>query len=345
MPQLIPVLRALYTHYHSRGEHRVAHELAGQLVSLAQQSGDPAAQLIAYSALGQELVQLGGFVAGREALERALACYDPEQYRGRVHLSIDEPGAAALAYLGVALVFLGYPDQALVRFRTALTIDETLAHPAQLGGVLYGISLLHVIRREGREAQALAEKGIAHCDEKNIPLWRDVLRINRAHALALQGCSREGLAEGMRALAAYRALPTRLFLPFLLTQVAEMHHLAGQVEAGLAVVAEGFASVDDTGEHKVDAELHRLRAELLARQGGAAEADLQRALEVARKQQARWWELRATMSLCRLWREQGKREQARQALAGIYGWFTEGFDTPDLLAAKALLDELTGGTS
>jgi predicted ATPase len=134
----------------------------------------------------------------------------------------------------------------------------------------------------------------------------------------------------------------RLFGPYLLAQVAEMNLLADQVEAGLAVVAEGMAAVDDTGEGKVEAELYRLRAELLASQGREveAEADWQQALAVTRRQQTRSFELRATLGLCRLWYRQGKRDEARRMLADIYSWFTEGFDTPDLQEARALLEEL-----
>jgi len=237
---------------------------------------------------------------------------------------------------------LGYPDQALERLRMALDVTEALAYPPMLAGELYAITFVHLLRREGQPAEVLAERGITLCDAKGIPFWRAVLSINHAHALALQGRVRDGIAEGMRSLAAYRDMGGRLFGPYLLSQVAEMHLLADQVEAGLAVVAEGLAAVDDTGEGKVEAELYRLRAELLASQGHEAEAetDWQRALAVACRQQTRSFELRATLGLCRLWRRQGKRDDARRMLAGIYGWFTEGFDTPDLQEARALLEEL-----
>jgi predicted ATPase len=124
--------------------------------------------------------------------------------------------------------------------------------------------------------------------------------------------------------------------------LAEMYGLAGQVDAGLAAAKEGLTAASDTGERIMEAELHRLKAELLRMQGREdhAETELQRALTIARAQQARLWELRTTLSLARLWRDQGKHKQARQMLADVYGWFTEGFDTPDLQDARALLEEL-----
>jgi tetratricopeptide (TPR) repeat protein len=339
--QLIPVLRQLYLHHHARADHRGAYALAKELLSLVEQTADPVSRVMAYGALGQTQVQLGDIVAGRDTLERGLAYYNPERFRDLAYLYGEEFGVTASAYLGVALFLLGYPDQGLARMRKALDITEALAHPHVMAMALYAITFLHLLRREGQPAEVLAERGITLCDAKGIPLWRAVLSINHAHALTLQGRVREGIAEGPRSLAAYRAMGARLFVPFLLAQVAEMHLLAGQVEEGLAVVPEVQLAMDDTGEHKVEAEMYRLRAELLARQGHEAEAetDWQQALAVARRQQTRSFELRAALGLCRLWRRQGKRDEARRLLGDIYGWFTEGFDTPDLQEAKALLEE------
>jgi tetratricopeptide (TPR) repeat protein len=345
--QLIPVLRQLYFHHHMRAEHRMAYELAVKLLSLVQQTDDPVSLLIAHGALGQTQIQLGDIVAGRDTLERGLAYYDPERLRNLAYVYGEDFGVTASAYLGVALLLLGYPDQGLARMRTMLTVVEVSPHPHVLAIAFYGITFLYLLRRESHAAQAFAERGITLCEEKGIPFFRALLSINHAHALALQGHAREGIAEGQQALATYRSLGARLFVPYCLAQVAEMHFLAGQAEAGLAVVAEGLAAVDDTGEGKVEAELYRLRAELLASQGHEAEAeeDWHRALAVARRQQARSWELRATLGLCRLWCRQGKRADARRMLAEIYGWFTEGFDTPDLQEAKALLEELAENKS
>jgi predicted ATPase len=149
----------------------------------------------------------------------------------------------------------------------------------------------------------------------------------------------------LQGLAAFQATGMRLQYPHFLALLAEAYGKAGQAEEGLSVLAEALALVEETGERYYGAELYRLKGELLLMQGdeaeSEAEASFHKAIEVARRQQAKSWELRATMSLCRLWQRQGKREEARQRLAEVYGWFTEGFDTPDLQEAKALLEELS----
>jgi predicted ATPase len=164
-------------------------------------------------------------------------------------------------------------------------------------------------------------------------------------ALAAQGQGAEGIAQMRQGLTALRATGTALGMPGFLAQLAEAYGQVGQVDEGLHLLAEALALVENTGGRQWEAQLHRLHGELLRRQAvpeaQAAEACFQQALTVARRQQARSWELRAAMSLARLWQEQGKRAEARELLAPIYGWFTEGFDTADLQEARALLDELT----
>src|SRR5262249_21779658 len=168
----------------------------------------------------------------------------------------------------------------------------------------------------------------------------------RGMALATQGQSASGLAQMREGLAAYRATGSVSGMPGSLARLAEVYGQVGQVDEGMHLLVEALALVDTTGERHTEAELHRLHGELLLRQAvpeaQAAEACFQRALNVARGQQAKWWELRAAMSLARLWQRQGKGAAARELLAEIYGWFTEGFDTPDLQEAKALLEALGG---
>ena len=165
----------------------------------------------------------------------------------------------------------------------------------------------------------------------------------RGMALAAQGQSAEGLAQMRQGLAAVQATGTAVGMPGHLAQLAEAYGQMGQVDEGMHLLAEALAMVDTTGERQTEAELHRLHGELLLQavpEAQAAEACFQRALDVARGQQAKWWELRAAMSLARLWQRQGKGAAARELLAPVYGWFTEGFDTADLQDAKALLYEL-----
>jgi predicted ATPase len=341
-PQLIPVLRGLYTHYHALAEHHIAFELAQQLVALARETNDPANLLIAFHALGQSLGEMGDLVAARHTLERALAYHDPEQYRVLAYLYGEEHGISSRISLMLNLCLLGYPDQALARAYEALALAETLGHPHVLAYTLYTTSSLHLLRRETGAALELAEKDIALCTEQGIPFWLAAVHINHGHVLAMQGSPSEGIAEATQALSAYRSIGANVLQTAYLMLLAEMYGLAGQVDAGLAAAKEGLTAASDTGERIMEAELHRLKAELLRMQGREdhAETELQRALTIARAQQARLWELRTTLSLARLWRDQGKHKQARQMLADVYGWFTEGFDTPDLQDARALLEEL-----
>ena len=166
----------------------------------------------------------------------------------------------------------------------------------------------------------------------------------RGTALAAQGQGVEGIAQMRQGLAALRATGTAVGMPRYLAWLAEAYGQVGQVDEGLHLLAEALTIVDTTGERFYEAELHRLHGELLLRQAvpeaPAAEACFQRALDVARHQQAKSWELRAAMNLARLWQQQGKRDEARALLAEVYDWFTEGFDTADLQDAKALLEEL-----
>jgi predicted ATPase len=343
MPQLIPVLRGLYNHYHSHAEHRVAYELAEQLTTLAQKAQDPASQLMAYQALGQSQIEMGDFATGRDTLERALTFHDPEQYRSLAYLYGDEDGVSCRLNLMLGLFALGYPDQALARAREALEMAEALAHPHVLAYTLYGLSTAYLFVRDSQGAIAVAERALALCCEQGISFWQKATMINHGYALAMQGHVIQGIAEVSHGLSAYRSIGARVLQTSYLAQLAEMHLMAGHVDAGLAIVGQGLAAVNETSERCSEAVLYRLRAELLHMQGHEveAEADLHKALAVARAQQARSWELRATLNLCRLWCVQGKRDEARRMLADIYGWFSEGFDTPDLQEAKALLVDLT----
>jgi predicted ATPase len=341
-PQLFNALRGLYTHYNARAAHRDAFELAQQLMALAQETQEPASLLMAHHALGQTLAETGEYVAARETLERGLIYYDPEQYRSLAYFYGEDHGISSRLNLMMSLSVLGYADQGLARGQEAASLAEALAHPHVLAYARFAVSSAHVLRREYQAALAIADEVIALCDERGIPFWRATAVINRGYALAMLGRTSEGISELSQALATYRSMGGRVYQTLFLALLAEAYIVAGQVGDGLEAVAEALAAADATGEHAVDAELYRLRAQLQRMQGrdSEAEADLHRALDVARSQEARWLELRAALSLSRLWRDQGEQGEAHRMLADVYSWFTEGFDTPDLQEAKALLGEL-----
>jgi predicted ATPase len=222
-------------------------------------------------------------------------------------------------------------------------------------------SFLHQYRREGRATQERAESTITFSIEQGFPFWLVAGTILQGWALAEQGQGEEGITQIRQGLSVHQATGSELWRPYFLSLLAEVYGKGGQVEGGLSVLAEALAVVDKTGERVYEAELYRLKGELTLQQRfkvqgskfkvtdprpltldpqGEAEACFLKAIDIARKQQAKLLELRATTSLARLWQKQGKRKQARKLLADIYGWFTEGFDTKDLQEAKALLEEL-----
>jgi predicted ATPase len=237
------------------------------------------------------------------------------------------------------LWMLGYPDQALRQSHEALSVAQKLSQPYDMCLVLYYASVLHQLRGEVSAVYERAEVAMALASEHGFVQRLAQLMPERGWALAAQGHHAEGIAQLRQALTALQTMGVKIALPRVLALLAEAYGNDGQAEAGLRLLA----GMDDMGQHRYTSELHRITGELLLKQtvpdAPQAEAYFQQALAVARRQQAKSWELRATMSLARLWQHQGKRAEAYALLASIYGWFTEGFDTADLQEAKALLEE------
>jgi len=236
--------------------------------------------------------------------------------------------------------------------RTRLQVAaRTLADPSSLALALFGAASFHQVRREGQETQEQAEALLRLSTEQGFPFWVAWGTILQGWALAEQGQGEEGIAQMRHGLTASQATGTELQRSYWLALLAEVYGKAGQAEAGLAALTEALTVVDNTGERSYEAEVYRLKGELTLAQSSVqrlassvqkeAEECFHKAIEIARKQQAKSLELRAVMSLSRLWQNQGKKDEARQMLAKIYGWFTEGFDTKDLQEAKALLEKLT----
>jgi predicted ATPase len=359
--QLFQVLRGLWYFYLHRVELQMARELGEQLLSLAQQVGDPALRLEAHYALGNTLNYLGEFAVAQAHLAQGIALYDPQQHRSHVVRYGQDPGVICRAYAGVTLWLLGYPDQARQMSREALTLAGDLAHPLSLGLALFFAAWVHQFCREVPLTQERTEAVIAIGGEHGNPVFSAAGTIFRGWALAQRyaepgagrGQREEGMAQMQQGLAAWQATGAKVFQPYGLTLLADAFAQLGQPEAGLALLVEALAVTSDTEERRWEAELHRLKGELLLQSGGRgpqsgvstphaaeAEACFRQALDTARRQQAKSWELRAAMSLSRLWQHQGQRAAAHQLLAEVYHWFTEGFETADLQEAKALLEEL-----
>ncbi len=342
--QLFPVLRGLWSYYLVRAEYHRAHALGAQLLTLVQQVQDPAMLLEAYRGLGATLFFLGAAAEAYTHLAQGIALYDPQQHRASVFLYGENTGVVCRSHAALALWWLGYPDQGLAQTDEAVTLAQHVAHPFSLGYALGCATVFYQLRREVRAAQKRAEAAISLATEQGFPHWRAMGSILSGWALAHQGQAQAGIEQIHQGMRAFRATGTELERPHWLALLAEAYGTTGQLEEGLAVLAEAVTLAETTGERWYEAELHRLKGELLLQQSSSnqteAEACFHHALDIARSQQAKSFELRAATSLARLWQQQGKRQEAYDMLASVYNWFTEGFDTADLKDAKALLDEL-----
>jgi class 3 adenylate cyclase/predicted ATPase len=342
--QLFPVLRGLWNHYNIRAELQTAHQLGEQLLTLAQQVQDPGMLIAAHRALGTTGFFMGAVASAQTHLAQGITLYDPQQHRASALLYGEDAGVVCHSFATWTLWYLGYPDQGLARSHEAVTLAQQSAHPFSLAFALSLTAQFHQLRREGRAVQEHAEAALSLAKEQGFPYWMAVGSLMRGWALAHQGQVKEGIEQMTQGLRAYRATGAVALQPCFLALLAEAHGTMGQPAEGLMVLTEALALVDTTGERWVEPELYRLKGELLLQRSAGnhleVEACFHHALDIARNQQAKSFELRAATSLARLWQQQGKRQEAYDLLAPVYGWFTEGFTTADLQEAKALLDEL-----
>ena len=342
-PQLFPILWGLWYFYTLRAEFHTARELEAQCLTLAQHVHDPALLLQAHFMPGTTSLHLGELVAAHTSLERAIALYDPQQHRAQAWLYGEETGVIARAYIGRPLWLLGYPDQALQRSQQAVRLAREIASPFSQAFALAWAATVCQFRQEAPATQEHAETLIALSTEQRFPIWEAYGRVLRGWALAAQGQGEEGITQMRWGHDAWQATGAEVDRPYFLVLLAEAYGNVGQVNKGLEILTAA-SPVVDKGERYWEAERYRVKGELLLAHAMAqpeeAETNLHQALAVARRQQAKSLELRAAMSLARLWQRQGKRAAVRALLAEVYGWFTEGFDTADLQEARALLEEL-----
>jgi predicted ATPase len=365
--QLFPVLQGLCELYGERGEYQTALELGEQLLTLARRQPDPALLLIAHQVLADHLFWLGEFTTAREHLEQGIALHDAQQHRTLAFRYGYDPGVICRLFAAIVLWAFGYPDQALKEIHTALSLARELAHLYTVVCVLHFASRLHQLRREAPAAQERAEMEIALCTEQGFAFFLAGGSMYRGWALVEQGQGEEGIVQIRQGLTAYRATGAEMAVPYFLALLAEAYGQVGEAEQGLAALGEALAQVKQTGERWYEAELYRLKGTLMFQSQASfrrvsdksrtsqdksentnlqaveqeAEEYFLKAIDLARQQRAKSLELRATVSLARLWQQQGKTKQAHNVLLDIYGWFTEGFDTKDLQEAKTLLEELT----
>ena len=371
-PQLFTALGGLWQFHLNRAEFQTVCELGEELLTLAQNRHAPDVLLMAHDALGKTLHWRGELAQSQTHLEQVIALYDPQQHRSLTFLCAGEdPGVVCLTFMAWNLWLFGYAEQALSRVQQALVLAQEVASPFDEAVALWATAVLHQWRGERQQVQERTEAMVRLSAEHGFAFWLAYGTMLRGWALAEQGQVAEGIAQLEEGLAACRATGTEggpiRWLPWLAAAYAK----AGQAEKGLALLAEASARIDKTGMCFGEAEVYRLKGELTLQseaslthvsnksQAGQdktkapnaqsltskaqseAEACFLKAIEIARRQQAKSWELRASTSLTRLWQLQGKQNEAYQLLSENYGWFTEGFDTKDLQEAKVLLEELT----
>jgi predicted ATPase len=342
--QLFPVLRGLWNYYNVRAEYQRAHALGEQLLTLAQQTHDSIMLVVAYRVLGAILFWMGTAADAHTHFTQALALYHSQQHRTYAFLYGEDAGVMCHGFAARVLWYLGYPDQGRARSHEAVTLAQQRAHPYSLGFALSAAAMFHQLCREERFTQERAEAALRLATDQGFPFWMAWGALFYGWALVQQGQAQEGLAQLTESLGAFRATGAKLNQSYILALLAEAHGTMGQPDAGLTALAEALTLVETTGERWYEPELYRLKGELLLQQTSDSQAEVetcfQHAISIARSQQANSFELRAATSLARLWQQQGKRQEAHDLLAPVYGWFTEGFDTADLQEAQALLEAL-----
>jgi class 3 adenylate cyclase/predicted ATPase len=349
-PQLVSTLIGLWRFALNRARLLTARALADQCFSIAQRLPTPVHMQEAHLMVGSTLVYLGQPAAALPHLEQSIAHYDPQHNHALTFVYGTDPRVVCLARLAWALWLLGYPDQALIRVTEALTLAKELSHTYSLAFAMHYKALVHLCRREALIGQEIAETQVTLSRKHGFAQWVTGGTFLRGWALVERGDVAEGIAQLREAQATWQAMGTELARTHISVRLAEAYWKSDQIEAGLEVVADGLDGMAKNAEHYYEAELHRLQGELLLRQASLAErsdapiarieACFHRALDIARHQEAKSLELRALISLCRLWQRGDRRADAHRMLADMCGRFTEGGATVDLREATSLLTAL-----
>ena len=324
------------------GELDLALRLDEDLLRVSRQRNDSRGLVLSHQSCGTGYGVRGRFALSRSHLEAALSLYDPNSHHSLGPQTGSHPEVVAQAHLGIVLLCLGFPDQALVRANAAIAEARSLAHSPTIASALMIGAIRLSITGDNGDLDDLVEELLAVATEQAFPQWRAFGTIYRGWVKAKNGDVVEGISLLRSGLAAYRDNGNELLTPHHTALLARACDVAGQIEEALSALDHALQIVGRTGERLLEAELNRHKGQLLLRQGHseAAEELYREALSIAAEQEAKLFELRAAASLARLHRDQGRHAAARDLLAPVYGWFTEGFDTPDLKEAKALLDDL-----
>jgi class 3 adenylate cyclase/predicted ATPase len=345
VPDQVPAVFGLWRFHVVSRPLGGALDLATQLLRIAEEQPNPVHYVIAHYAAGVTHLVMGHLADGEANLALAAAEYAPDQRRADVYHAAQDPGTACLVFSAIGEWLRGYPDRARERMRQSVSRAEELADIVSLAHALCFSTVVTEMCGDDGETEKMAEREIVLATEKGFSAWLAFGRVSRSWVAFKSRQEASALKELRDSIALRMDLGMEIIVPFFMTLLAQAYWRLEQIDEGLKTLDGAQAIVETRSERWWEAEVHRLRGEFLLSKssdnGGEAEACFEQALEVSRNQEAKSLELRAAMSLARLWQRQGKRNEGHQLLAPIYNWYTEGFNTSDLKDAKALLNSLS----
>jgi predicted ATPase len=322
----------------------VCRDLAVHFLALAEKQEATTPMLIGHRVMGHSLLKGGDFVQARKHYDKGIALYDPVEHRTLATRFGHDTGVAILSYRSWTLWLLGFPDAALRDAATAVEAARETGQAASLMFALYMTAFFHVLCGNYEVATVRARELFALAKEKDALMWKASGLMHEGCALAATGKTAAAIEMLSNGIVGYRSTGATLSITAYLSNLAQAYSDIGRFDDAWRCIGEAVTVIESAEERWYEADVHRTGGEIALKSprpdAAKAEKYFDRALVVARQQQAKSWELRAAMSMARLWRHQGKRDEARELLAPVYGWFTEGFDTRDLKDAKALLDQL-----
>ena len=327
-----------------RAEHSAAREVAKETLALAMRQGHEELTVLGMRQVGTTSYYMGEFAEARRYLERTLKLRPTRQ---EIVPFLEDDHVYALSFLSWTLWCLGYPEQAAVTCEQSLSRAREVKHLFTTAMALCTGPFLGVFGADPRNAADQASDAVAHAAEHGLTNWENWGRMSHAALLSRLGKHEQAIEIMHDALTKLDRAGAKFVRPMQLGQLAAVHSRLGANEVAVGLVDEAIQRSQETGEHYYDAELYRLRGEFLLNLGSPvdAESHWRKALSVAKHQHAKWWELRAATTLAQHWRSQGRHVDARDVLLPVYSWFTEGFGTSDLKAAKALLEDLSAAAT
>jgi predicted ATPase len=339
----VPLLYGLWGFHYIRGESKLAVSAAVQMEALGQTRGDDTALMLGHVYHAITRYCLAEFPASITLLNKCHDLCKPSHREACVGLTAEDPYVMALSWLALALTTVGYVDQGRERIAEAMSTAHQLKQPYSRGFALVFACGIAWLTGAALDEKQYADELIALSTEHDFFYLLSFGLFHRGFALTALGQPREGLDDIAQTLSMFRAIGAVCCTPWIFVVQADAYAKLNQQQNAFTCLADAAQAIGSTDERFIEPELHRMRGELFNRAGDtvAAEHNYHLALAEAQKQSSKLYELRAAMSMARLWRDQGKRDEARELLAPVYGWFTEGFDTRDLKEAKGLLDELS----